>query len=156
MKRILSEMEVQGISPYNPRYKGDGVLQKSIDYKIFNASGGNMEKIVFFYEYIAVFVETGTGNGQEYDSSKLKSSYKSGTKYYKSRHGEREPKPFINPLIRQRAFALGAIAARTLAEEINAKIQYDFSVMDNNQKRARMNRAKTEWWIPYARAKGRQ
>lgn len=155
MDRIQSEMSIQQISPFNPKYKGDGILQKTIDYKIYNAAGGNAEKIVFFYEYISMFVETGTGNGQEYDASKLNAPFKSGSKYYKSKHGEREPKPFITPLIKQRSFALGAIAARTLAEEISAKILYDFSVMDDAKKKTRVKKAKTQWWITYARAKGR-
>ncbi|MDR1980380.1 MAG: hypothetical protein LBQ39_02010 [Tannerellaceae bacterium] len=148
--RILKEMEVQQITPYNSKYpkgyKGKGDLKKSIDYKVWNASAGNPEMITFFYSYIGLFVETGTGKDEKYSYQKLSQPFKSGKKYYKSKHGEREPKPFISVLIKQRAFALGSISARLLAEEVNARIVSTFSRMDMDQRIAAVEKSRSQFW----------
>ena len=74
-KRIYKEMEIQGISPYNIKKNFTGNLRKSIGYQIFpkvyNAAGGDPEKITFFYAYYGIFVEKGIMKGQPYNKSKL-------------------------------------------------------------------------------------
>lgn len=153
IKRIHNEMDTQEISPHNPSYEG-GTLARSIHYKIYNAAGGNPEKITFFYNYYSIFVEKGLGPGQKYDKSKLSNPFYSGKKYAPRKEGEREPKPFIIPLIKQRSFALGSIAARLLGEEIAGKILNEFETFDEKKKIKRVNMSQTNFWRLYAKAKG--
>lgn len=124
VKRIHQEMAVQEISPFNPYYMGKGILKTSIDFdrKVFNAARGDVKKITFFYEYYALFVEYGLGNGEAYDKSKMDHSFKSGTKYAYSKPGWRAPKPFLFHLVDQRVYSLARLIEHTLSENMTTFI----------------------------------
>lgn len=152
LKRILKEMGTQQISPNNPDYKGTGQLQRSIDFKIYNAAGGDVEKITFFYEYYALFVEIGVQKGQSYDQGKLSKPFYSGSKYAEKKPNRRPPKPFLSVLINQRTFALQQITDRVLTENITAVVMSNLSY---KEKKERSQVAKNNFWNKYLKAKGR-
>lgn len=154
LDRILKEMKVQKISPYNPDYEGSGKLAESIniDKTVFNAAGGDIEKITFFYEYYALFVETGTMKGQPYSREKLNKPYKEGTKYAKDKKGIRAPKPFLFALLNQRVFSLQKIAERVISENITAAI---VSTISSKERNKTDNKSREGFFRKYAKMKGR-
>lgn len=150
--RIIKGMKVQGIDPDNPDYSGESYLQKSLDYKIHNAAGGDAEKISFFYAYYGLFVEMGVQGGQPYSQEKLSSPYKEGSKYASKQPGVRPPKPFLFVLANQRVFSLQKIVERVVTENVTISIMSSLSVPD---KKDQVKRARGGFWDKYLRAKGR-
>lgn len=154
LQRILQEMVTQEIDPFNPDYSGDEKLRRSINYKIHNASGGNIEKITFLYEYYALFVEYGLGRGESYDRSKLNAPFKSGTKYAYKKPGIRAPKPFLFSLMNQRVFSLQKLTEHVLTENITAVIVQSLSAKEEKSQQSLLS-AKNKFWKRYAKLKGR-
>lgn len=154
LKRIFKEMETQEINPFNQDYYNEeSRLKRSIDFKIHNASGGDIEKITFLYEYYALFVEYGIGRGESYDKSKLIDPFRSGTKYAKKQPGIRSPKPFFFSIINQRTFSLQKLAENVLSENITAIISNELSLPEKSKDR--ISRSRYKLWERYAIAKGR-
>lgn len=154
LKRIFKEMAVQEVNPFNPDYYDEeSRLRQSIDYKFVNASGGDVEKIVFLYEYYALFVEYGIGRGEPYDKSKLTNSFHSGTKYAKKQPSIRPPKPFFFSIINQRTFSLQKLVENVLSENITAIISNQLSLPEKSKDR--ISRSRNKLWERYAIAKGR-
>lgn len=157
IKRILKEMRIQEISPDNPDYKGSGKLQESIDFapldrKIFNAAGGDDEKITFFYEYYGLFVELGTQKGQPYSKEKLSKPFYSGRKYASKKAGVRPPKPFLFGLVNQRVYSLQMILERVVTENITTTV---VSTLSMKEKKEKSSDSREGFWRKYAKVKGR-
>lgn len=66
-EKIMKNFKTLEIGIYNPNNKrtkrSTGALERSVFWKVYNESGGNMAKVTFFFNHYAVFVETGTGAG---------------------------------------------------------------------------------------------
>lgn len=66
-EKIMKNFKTLEIGKYNPsnkrRNRSTGALERSIFWKVYNESGGDMAKVTFFFNHYAVFVETGTGAG---------------------------------------------------------------------------------------------
>lgn len=159
IKRIQAEMKVQEIAPFNPYYKGENRLYESFDYdlddlnhKIHNAAGGDIEKIIFFYEYYGLFVELGVQKGQTYNKERLSKPFHSGSKYAPKKEGIREPKPFLFSLVNQRVFSLQKITERVLTENITLAVM---SSLSQKEKKERVKIARGSFMDRYLRAKGR-
>ena len=74
IQRWIKEMEYQNIS-------NSSKLEKSLKYKIYNASGGDQTKIVFTLLNYGRFVDLGVGRGEKYTKKKHQSVFRSGEPY---------------------------------------------------------------------------
>lgn len=118
VKRLKLNFDTQNIFPYgspgpypgSPPSTGDAF--RSIYAKVYNAAGGNTEKISFFFNYYLYFVDMGVGADQPIgavdrsDKAKYNKLYKDWDD-----RGERQSRPAFAMEFRYQLFKLGTIVS---------------------------------------------
>lgn len=142
MRDILKAMKTQQVGrsiSYTKSGKkkiniSTGDLRKTMRYKLYNASGGNMEKIEFFFNYYATFVDLGAGREYTYESQRSAGAY--DKKYnYKRKYAEQDPdkrdtkppKPFMLPIFNQEVYILSNIITDKYQEFIRFYLFEDYA-----------------------------
>ncbi len=109
IRRWEKEIEYQGITDPDR-------LIKSLHYKIYNASGGDMTKIIFTMENYGRYIDVGVGKGEKYTRQKHNPIFWSGQKYPETAGYKYQVKPWMYPIFKQRVFALARILERKYNE----------------------------------------
>lgn len=128
VKRLKKNFDTQNIFPYGypGPYPGSSTITKngqriqnstgdafrSIYAKVYNAAGGNTEKISFFFNYYLYFVDMGVGAGQPIEAVDRsdKAKYNKLYKAWPDR-GERQSRPAFAMEFRYQIFKLSAIVS---------------------------------------------
>ena len=126
VKRLKKNFDTQNIFPYgNPGpYPGSPVKSdkypngstgdafRSIYAKVYNAAGGNTEKISFFFNYYLYFVDMGVGGGQPIEKVDRSDKAKYN-KLYKPwpDAGDRQSRPAFAMEFRYQLFKLSTIVS---------------------------------------------
>ena len=107
--RWIKEMEYQNIS-------NSSKLERSLKYKIYNASGGDQTKIVFTLLNYGRFVDLGVGRGEKYTKRKHQPVFRSGESYPETPGYHYQVKPWFLPIFKQRVYSLAKILERKYSE----------------------------------------
>lgn len=116
VKRLKINFDTQNIFPYgspgpypgSPKSTGDAF--RSIYAKVYNAAGGNTEKISFFFNYYLYFVDMGVGAGQKIEAVERSEDAKYNRLYKDwNDRGERQSRPAFAMEFRYQIFKLGSI-----------------------------------------------
>lgn len=128
VKRLKLNFDTQNIFPYGHPgpYPGasrvkqkDGTMTgstgdafRSIYAKVYNAAGGNTEKISFFFNYYLYFVDMGVGAGQPIEAVDRsdKAKYNRLYKQWRDR-GDRQSRPAFAMEFRYQIFKLNALVS---------------------------------------------
>lgn len=128
VKRLRMNFETQNIFPkgYPGPYPGasrkqtkDGKFQgstgdafRSIYARVYNAAGGNTEKISFFFNYYLYFVDMGVGAGQPIEAVDRSEKAKYNRLYKNwSDTGDRQSRPAFAMEFRYQLFKLGILVS---------------------------------------------
>lgn len=112
-------------------------LKRSIGFRIFNAAGGDVEKIEFFFNYYATFVDLGVGRGHSFASQSKKGAY--DKRYnYRRQYAEQDPlkadtkppKPFMLPIFNQEVYILSNIIVDRYEEFIQYHLFTDRYILE--------------------------
>ena len=128
VKRLKTNFDTQNIFPYgypgpypgaarkqtkNGKFEGStGDAFRSIYAKVYNAAGGNTEKISFFFNYYLYFVDMGVGAGQPIEAVDRsdKAKYNRLYKTWKDT-GDRQSRPAFAMEFRYQLFKLSTIVS---------------------------------------------
>lgn len=118
VKRIKLNFDTQNIFPYgspgpypgSPVSSGDAF--RGIYAKVYNAAGGNTEKISFFFNYYLYFVDMGVGAGQPIEAVDRSEKARYNRKYKDwDDRGDRQSRPAFAMEFRYQLFKLGTIVS---------------------------------------------
>lgn len=109
IQRWLKEMEVQGV-PDEDR------ANAALSYKVWNASGGDQTKIIFFYRDYLRYLDLGVGRGEPYTKEKHDPIFRSGRRYPWTHGYYWQVKPWYYPILKQRIYSLQKILERKFSE----------------------------------------
>lgn len=125
VKRLKTNFGTQKIFPYgypgpypgaarkHGKFDGStGDAFRSIYAKVYNAAGGNTEKVSFFFNYYLYFVDMGVGAGRPIETVDRsdKAKYNRLYKTWKDT-GDRQSRPAFAMEFRYQIFKLGAIVS---------------------------------------------
>lgn len=135
VKRLKLNFDTQNIYPYgdpgpypgSPKSTGDAF--RSIYAKVYNAAGGNTEKISFFFNYYLYFVDMGVGGGQPIERVDRSEKAKYNRLYKPwDDTGDRQSRPAFAMEFRYQLFKLSYIVSAYYGELITNGIV--FSITD--------------------------
>lgn len=109
IRRWIKEIEYQNITDPDR-------LEKSLKYKIYNAAGGDMTKIIFTMANYGRYLDVGVGKGEKYKREKHNPIFWSGQKYPETAGYKHQVKPWMYPIFKQRVYALARILERKYSE----------------------------------------
>lgn len=109
IRRWIKEIQYQEVSDPDK-------LIKSLYYRIHNASGGDMTKIIFTMANYGRYIDVGVGKGEKYTRKKHDPVFWSGQKYPETTGYKYQVKPWMYPLFKQRVYALAHILERKYNE----------------------------------------
>ena len=118
VERLKANFDTQNIFPYgspgpypgSPTSTGDAF--RSIYAKVYNAAGGNTEKVSFFFNYYLYFVDMGVGAGQPIEAvdRDAKARYNRLYKPWPDK-GDRQSRPAYAMEFRHQLFKLTTIVS---------------------------------------------
>lgn len=109
LDRWIKEMETQGLT-------NEQIANRALRVKVWNASGGDKTKIVFFYRDYLRYLDLGVGRGEKYTRKKMNPTFRSGEKYPETSGYHWQVKPWFLPILRQRIYSLQRILERKYGE----------------------------------------